>query len=100
MSQPPESRSVGHRAARPASVLILYAALAAVLTYPLVTRLTVMEPANIAGAVVTGFFSGQGNNLIQVWQTPALAGLAPFGLPTSQNLSTIDVSIVDWFQRR
>ena len=48
MSQPPESRSVGQRAARHASVLILYAALAALLTYPLITRLTVMEPGDTA----------------------------------------------------
>ena len=48
MSQPPESRSVGQRAVRHASVLILYAALAALLTYPLITRLTVMEPGDTA----------------------------------------------------
>ncbi|MCH7823647.1 MAG: hypothetical protein IH849_02500 [Acidobacteria bacterium] len=63
-------------------------------------RVTVRNPANIAGSVVTGFFDGSGTNLIQVWHVPALAQLAPFGLPTSQNLSSIDLSIVDWFHRR
>ncbi len=48
MSQPPEPPGVGQKLAPYALVLVLYATLAALMTYPLVTRLTIMEPGDTA----------------------------------------------------
>ncbi len=63
-------------------------------------KVAVKEPANIAGSVVTSFFEGDINGQINVWHTPKLSALAPFGLPTAAGITNIEVSISDWFQRR
>ncbi len=63
-------------------------------------KVGVNYPTNIAGSVVTNQFEGPGSNLIKVWHVPALAQLAPFGLPIWSYPTGIDVLIVEWFQRR
>ena len=63
-------------------------------------QIDVRSSANVAGSVITNHIDMQSFRRLSVWYVPALAAVAPPGMPGTLGTPAISVGVGDWFQRR